>query len=128
MIDAYCVELEQCLHAFQNIQCSTLVKKRYNARQGLITGSVHFDNGCRLEFMELKAADRAAKVKYRYQYMDAQNICLFRYDNAPHHPELPTFPHHKHRGTAVEASLEPALHDVLLEIARHGRQKHEATS
>ena len=94
MIAAYFAELEQTIQSCPNILRSILTKKQYNARQGCISGSVSFDNGCRLEFMELKDCDRAAKVKYRYQYMDEQNACLFRYDNAPHHPEFATFPHH----------------------------------
>lgn len=117
MIDAYFAEIEQTLQKFPNILRSTLTKKRYNAKQGYISGSVLFDNGCRLEFMELKDTNRTAKVKYRYQYMDKQNICLFRYDNAPHHPEVANFPHHKHNGEEIRASLEPTLFDVLLEIA-----------
>ncbi len=42
---------------------------------------------------------------------------LFRYDNAPHYPHLPTFPHHKHGGGGVLASAEPTLEQVLSEIA-----------
>ncbi len=119
MIAAYFAVLEQTLQSFPNILRSTLTKKQYNAKQGYISGSIQFDNGCRLEFMELKDIDRTAKVKYRYQYMDQQNACLFRYDNAPHHAEVTIFPHHKHKGEVIEASLEPTLFDVLLEIAGH---------
>ena len=120
MIAAYFTEVEQALQAFPNIRSSTLRKKQYNAGQGCISGSVQFDNGCRLEFMELKDTDRSAKVKYRYQYMDQHNACVFRYDNAPHHPDISTCPHHKHVGDEVTESCEPTLFDVLLEIA--GRQ------
>ena len=63
------------------------------------------------------------KIKYRYQYMDPQNVSVFRYDNAPHYPGLATFPHHKHTGEGklIEESSEPTLFDVLLEIARYER-------
>lgn len=117
MIVAYFMEVEQVLQAFPNIRSSTLKKKQYNARQGYISGSVQFDTGCRLEFMELKDTDRSAKIKYRYQYMDQRNACLFRYDNAPHHSDIATHPHHKHIGDEVTGSCEPTLYDVLLEIA-----------
>lgn len=108
MIAAYFMKVEQVLQEFPNIQSSTLRKKQYNSRQGCISGSVQFDTGCRLEFMELKDTDRSAKIKYRYQYMDQRNTCLFRYDNAPHH---------KHEREEVTESCEPTLYDVLLEIA-----------
>ncbi|MFQ6015301.1 MAG: DUF6516 family protein [Anaerolineae bacterium] len=38
------------------------------------------------------------------------------YDNAPHHPELETFPDHKHSDDEVVATEAPDLHDVLQEI------------
>ncbi|MGH2523179.1 MAG: toxin-antitoxin system TumE family protein [Anaerolineales bacterium] len=43
---------------------------------------------------------------------------VFRYDNAPHHPEILTFPHHKHLGPEdrLAESTEPNLADVLAEI------------
>ena len=49
--------------------------------------------------------------------MDARGKIIFRYDNAPHHPELSSFPHHKHtyNGRVIPVE-EPTLTDVLEEI------------
>ncbi len=47
---------------------------------------------------------------------------VFRYDNAPHHVEITTFPHHKHEVDDIRASNEPTLYDVLLEIAQKQRR------
>jgi hypothetical protein len=42
---------------------------------------------------------------------------VFRYDNAPHFPHLPTAPHHKHIGESnVIAADAPDLQTVLNEI------------
>jgi hypothetical protein len=41
---------------------------------------------------------------------------IFRYDNAPHYPEVDTFPHHKHTKTSIETATPPHLGDVLREI------------
>ena len=127
MIDAYFTQVEHVLQAFPNIRSSTLTTKRYNAKQGYIKGSIDFETGCRLEFVEVKDMDCLAKIKYRYQYMNPQEACIFRYDNAPHHSDLPTFPHHKHTGEDVEESREPTLFDVLLEIAERERRGEEGT-
>ena len=62
--------------------------------------------------------ERAGKVKYRYHYMDAEQNLIFRYDNAPHHPEARSFPHHKHTFGDVIESQEPGLMEVLFEISR----------
>lgn len=54
--------------------------------------------------------------KYRFQYMDKQGQMLFRYDNAPHHPELSSFPEHKHVGDRTISSSQPGLKDIFNEI------------
>jgi hypothetical protein len=43
---------------------------------------------------------------------------VFRYDNAPHHPEIITFPHHKHIGSAdrLAPADQPSLSQILIEI------------
>lgn len=58
------------------------------------------------------------KLKYRYHYMNEANQLIFRYDNANHHPQIKTFPHHKHIKDGVIESSEPHLFNILLEIAQ----------
>lgn len=41
------------------------------------------------------------KTRYVYHYQQSDGTLIFRYDSAPHHPELPTFPHHKHLGSGA---------------------------
>jgi len=59
---------------------------------------------------------------YSYQYMDASNNLIFRYDNTTHHKKLhlPNYPHHKHDGSQdnIISSDAPILVDVLQEIER----------
>jgi len=35
---------------------------------------------------------------YAYVYYDAHGNRIFQYDDAPHHPEIATHPHHVHHG------------------------------
>jgi hypothetical protein len=46
---------------------------------------------------------------------------MFRYDNAPHHPEIGTFPHHKHIGAreALAPAAPPTLSAVFAEIEKY---------
>ncbi len=125
MIETYFAQLEQILQAFPNIQTHALQKKIYNVKQGYINGSLLFNNGHRLDFVEVKDMDRPSKVKYRYHYMAQDHTCIFRYDNAPHHRNIATFPHHKHIGEDILESTEPTLFDVLLEIAQQERTASE---
>jgi len=122
MIKTYFLQIEHIVQEFPNIRSLSLRKKIYNAKQGYIGGSVIFEDGYRLDFMEVRDTDAICKVKYRYQYMNEEQSLIFRYDNAPHHPDITTFPHHKHDGNEIKASDEPTLYDVLLEIARRQRK------
>ena len=55
--------------------------------------------------------------KYRFHYMTDNRQMLFRYDNAPHHPDVSSFPHHKHTSTDEVQSDIPSIKDVLNEIS-----------
>lgn len=37
-------------------------------------------------------------TKYRHHWQDSHGRLMKRWDNAPHHPETETFPHHLHDG------------------------------
>jgi len=59
------------------------------------------------------------KTEYRYHFQDAENVLIFRYDNTPHHPEIPTHPHHKHTSKGLEPASPPNLWDILRETDTH---------
>ncbi|PQP33290.1 hypothetical protein C6A36_00060 [Desulfobacteraceae bacterium SEEP-SAG10] len=55
--------------------------------------------------------------KYRLHYMNADGQMLFRYDNSPHHPEIDSYPHHKHTPGKIRPSNIPSIQDILNEIS-----------
>jgi hypothetical protein len=55
--------------------------------------------------------------KYSYHWQSQIGALLLRWDNAPHHPEIPTFPHHKHEGEHVSPSVRVTVEEVLAEVA-----------
>jgi hypothetical protein len=85
---------------------------------GTVNGVFSFYDGSRLEFTETVTIERYRPVKlfYRYQYIRGGEAVL-RHDNAPHHPDLPSFPHHKHVGDKRLTATEPTLSQVLNEVA-----------
>ena len=123
MIEAYFQEIEDALREFPIIRSYALHKKVYNNQQGLIGGRIIFENETSLEFVEVVDIEQEGKLKYRYHYMSKSQSLIFRYDNAPHHPKINSFPPHKHTGSAVQASQEPDLRSVLLEITKRTRKK-----
>ncbi len=76
-------------------------------------GRIVFFNGNRLEFKHSVTPDR---IRYSYQYMRCDDVLLFRYDNVPHHPEIRTFPHHKHLPDKILEGRHVDLKDVVEEI------------
>ena len=123
MIEDYFLQVEEILREFPSIRSRVLTQKIYNHFQGYISGKIVFENGHSLEFAEVVDTEQATKVKYRYQYMDEKQSLIFRYDNAPHHKEVKSFPHHRHTPNKVTDSNEPGLNNILLEIARSQRRK-----
>ncbi len=62
-------------------------------------------------------------LSYRYHYQKLDATGIFRYDNTPHHPELSTYPDHKHTGDEVVATGRPDIEHVLTEAKEHIKQR-----
>lgn len=86
---------------------------------GLIRCRVVFWDGSHLDLYEAVSTELGypVRVHYAYTYVRDQQH-MFRYDNAPHHPEIVTHPHHKHIGPAerLAPADQPSLGQVLAEI------------
>jgi hypothetical protein len=109
------IEIEKKSHI---VNSYNLIEKVYSEERGYIEGKIVFlDDSC-LDFLEVINAGHSAKIKYRYHYMSDQNRLIFRYDNARHYPNIPSFPHHKHVKDTIEESKEPNIAGVLSEIER----------
>ncbi len=109
--------IEHTIGVFNRIVVQkTLQKKFYSAYRAYITGELIFGDNSRLIFLEVKDSEILTKDKYSYHYMDSGDNLVFRYDNAKHHHEIGSFPHHKHLPDGVIGCAEPCLEDVLYEI------------
>ncbi|MGD8649928.1 MAG: DUF6516 family protein [Desulfobacterales bacterium] len=85
---------------------------------GVVEGEIRFTDNSFLHFIEfINVKEGINRYKYSYHYQDEAEKVVFRYDMAPHHKEIKTFPHHKHLGSEnVTESLAPSLAEVLQEI------------
>jgi hypothetical protein len=83
-----------------------------------IRADVHFIDNSLLHFRELFVKqEKPFKKAYTYHYQREDETIVFRYDNAPHFPHLPTAPNHKHVGeNDVVTANAPDLESVLKEI------------
>lgn len=120
MIDQYFNNLERAVSSSPGV-ISYAIERMYGGRpnEGYIKGKVVFANFSKLEFSEFveDQDERVRVIKYRYQYMEVTNQLIFRYDNAPHHRELETFPDHKHLNNGqIISAIDPNLNRVMREI------------
>ena len=120
-IDEYFVSIERSLN--QNPQISKieepitlLTSDDFN---GLIRCRVHFWDGSFLNLYEVVSTELGYPVRINYAYTYLRNDQrVFRYDNAPHHPEIATHPHHKHIGPKdrLAPADQPNLSQIFAEI------------
>jgi Family of unknown function (DUF6516) len=61
--------------------------------------------------------------KYSYHWQTRTGEMLLRWDNAPHHPEIPTHPDHRHEGEEVGPSARVSVEEVLAELATRMKSK-----
>ncbi|MEZ4736808.1 MAG: DUF6516 family protein [Caldilineaceae bacterium] len=122
-IEDYFHQLQQQIDDAIFVASSEVSYDKRGASLGFIRGDLILIDSSTLHFREF--VDTQATIErdlYTYQYMDATDSLVFRYDNADHHRKLnlATHPHHKHDGSEanVVASQAPTLADVLAEIER----------
>jgi len=107
-------QIADCVHILE----TSLLKDKRSLHIGIIEGGLIFTDESVLHFIEFVNVKETAEVyKYSYHYQDRNGNLIFRYDMAPHHREVETFPHHKHiHSNKVMAPSAPALAQVLDEI------------
>jgi hypothetical protein len=120
LIEDYYQSLLEKIAASPLVRSSEVALDKRTSQVGLIRGDLFFANESRLHFRELVElqADVIIRRMYSYHYQAADESLIFRYDDTPHFPDLPNFPHHKHLGHSekVISAAPPDLTAVLQEI------------
>ncbi len=117
MITEYFIDFGNVINRLDFILISEIQKRKVNDFLGIIEGKLHFENGI-LDLLEvIKITDnKLSKKKYKYHFRNHTNEMIFRYDNAPHHQNVDTFPHHKHLPDSIIESSVPNISQILSEI------------
>ncbi len=77
-----------------------IIREEFQGQSGLYRYRLTLDNGDLLEMFE-RFTVKFGQVdvsKYSFQWQGNNGVLRKRWDNAPHHPELPTHPAHVHDG------------------------------
>jgi hypothetical protein len=118
-IDDYFANLERSLRRNARVgkieePVLCLASDDYN---GLIRCRIVFwDNSFLYEIVSTELG-YPVRVYYAYTYL-REGKRVFRYDNAPHHPEIATHPYHKHIGARdrLVPADQPTLKQILDEV------------
>ena len=119
MIEAYFQSILALVGQMTVVQSSDLQLEQRSLAIGFIRGEIYFMDGSFLHVRELVDLGRTPPlIKYVYRYQRAMGELVFRYDNAPHFPNIATFPHHKHieNESKVTETNPPDLAMVLNEL------------
>jgi len=118
LIEEYFREIEGWITDCPYVVESCIEKDKRSFHIGIIEGKIKFRDGSLLHFLEfVSVKDEINKFKYSYHFQTEDRRLIFRYDVAPHHKDISSFPHHKHLGPGkVTAATAPNLKEVLQEI------------
>ena len=120
-IENYFQQIHEAIQSCPLVQLSDISYNKRGSYEGFIRGELYFVDESKLHLREFVDVETTPdRLMYAYQYVDASNSLIFRYDNTGHHRKLGlhTYPHHKHDGSedSVVASPGPDLFQVLKEI------------
>ncbi len=59
-----------------------------------------------------------AERNYSYHWQDSTDNIIIRWDNAPYHKDIVTFPHHLHNSEGVFESYQIKVYEILLYIEK----------
>lgn len=97
-----------------------ILRERIMLNDGHLRARLTLEDGSMLEFSEYvqhTAADQLQTIIYSYHWADAEGQLRKRWDNTPHYPELPDFPHHVHDGkTGIVTPGKPINFFQVLDI------------
>ena len=125
-VEAYLNRVYDMLHSRRDLEIAAFSIVRFPTEQSVVMeGRLRFWDGSLLRFYEsvVERGLSLIKSEYVYHYQSDGDRLIFRYDNAPHHPEISSHPHHKHlgdqSGEQIVAAQPPGLPEVLREIESH---------
>ena len=122
LIIEYFSAIEEVLLQSPNIIAYKVLRKEVGVTDGKLRVRVSFTDKSIAEFFGY-ATISGGKIqlsKYSFHWQDENGTLRCRWDNAPHHPDLPNAPHHKHNADrSTEGVLkDPDITEILTEIDR----------
>jgi hypothetical protein len=119
ILSEYLAEIEIALGSLTNCHFEKYEEEALSSNRVNLRVRIRFAKGHLFELNEAVVVEQRSlkHLSYRYHFQDKENHLIFRYDNTPHFPNLPTQPHHKHLLNDVIPVEKPTIAYVVKEIA-----------
>jgi hypothetical protein len=120
-ITDYFTEIQQLIGELSGIETEKYDEQVLTEQRGNLRIRLRFADNSLLEISEsIQIIGSTLQwISYRYHYQKATGELIFRYDNAPHHPETKTHPEHKHLFDRIVDSPHPDIKTVLNEVRKY---------
>ena len=115
MISDYFDFLKKVANKNPDVVKFRLMKEFIGVNKGFIRFALELRDGTELHIFEYVDSG-LLKIDYSYHWQNKEKKLIKRWDNAPHHKEIETFPHHLHKGDDIMLSAEPTFVDILKKI------------
>jgi hypothetical protein len=117
-VEEYFTHVYHLVQGLPHVQAERYEEQILPVTRGNLRIRLRFSDQALLEMSEavMLMAEELRWLSYRYHYQDSSGAMLFRYDNAPHYPEIPMHPDHKHTRDRIVASIHPSIEQVLQEV------------
>jgi hypothetical protein len=123
MINDYLKQLDDFIMAADEILDVEVIRRAIWDTElekiGLYRYKIYLSDGSLLELTErlVEEKDKLQVTKYRFHWQTKEGNLIKRWDNARHHPEVKTFPHHLHEGSEENVTDHKEIRG--LEILSH---------
>lgn len=116
-IDEYFKKIQNAISNSKIVASTNIEYVKVLENEGYTRGTLTLIDGSELRLLEYAKISngQAMILRYRFQWQAAGEL-ITRWNNAPHHPEVETFPHHKH--VKVEDKPKPSKATNLISLLK----------
>ena len=124
MLENFLADLKASLTVSPIVKDIEILDEFITSVSGFLDCRIHMIDGSELYVSEYFTVvnDKIKRDKYSYHLQKNAEL-ITRWDNAPHHRELSTFPDHVHRKNGVHESREMTVEDILEELSEIVREE-----
>ncbi len=109
------MEILNCLKQFPIVKSFEILDFRTFQDGFYIKVKVILENNSELYIREYVDTEER---NYSYHWQSRDGKLIIRWDNAPHHKNIRTYPHHKHINDKVKESFETTCEKILSVISK----------